>query len=289
MKKALNLTIDILIMLVGAVLYAVSVNMFTSPNNIALGGLTGVSTILNYLFSLPIGVMILVLNIPLFIWGAIENGRKFLTKTVIATVFVSVAIDVMAALPWQFYYEGDTFLASIFGGLLSGLGLALIFFRGGTTGGTDIIARNIHKHIPHISVGTFILICDAVIFVAAAIVYRHIESALYAVITVFVSTKVIDAVLYGFSGDNGKLMFIITDKYEELSKEIISRIGRGVTLLDAHGAYSNDEKQVLLCAVRPSQVHKTKTLVRSVDENAFIVVTTANAISGKGFQSIENP
>ncbi|MBQ4129688.1 MAG: YitT family protein [Ruminococcus sp.] len=273
-------------MFIGSVMYAASVNTFTSPNNIAPGGLTGVGTMLNHLFDLPIGVVILVLNIPLFIWGAIENGRKFLTKTIVATVLVSVIIDVMA--PFSYKYEGDTLLAAIFGGLLSGLGLAFIFFRGGTTGGTDIVARIIHKHHPHISVGTMILIVDAVVFIAAAFVYQSIESALYAVITVFVSTKVIDTVIYGIAHDNGKLMFIITNKYEELSSEIIERIGRGVTLLDAQGAYKNESKKVLLCAVRPSQVHKTKVLVNSVDENAFIVVTTANAISGKGFAPTEN-
>ena len=286
-NKATTIITDYVVMLIGAALYAASVNIFTSPNDIAPGGLTGVATMLNFAFSLPIGIMIFVLNIPLFIWGAVENGRKFLTKTIIATVFVSVAIDAMALIP--FVYRGDTFLASIFGGLLSGLGLAFIFYRGGTTGGTDIIARNIHKHLPHISMGTVILCADAVVFVAAALVYHSIESALYAVITVFVSTKVIDAVIYGVAHDNGKLLFIITDKFDELSTLILERIGRGVTMLDAHGAYSNDDKKVLLCAVRPSQVHKIKSLVTSLDKNAFIVVTTANAISGKGFASSENP
>lgn len=286
-NKATTIITDYVVMLIGAALYAASVNIFTSPNDIAPGGLTGVATMLNFTFSLPIGIMIFVLNIPLFIWGAVENGRKFLTKTIIATVFVSVAIDAMALIP--FVYRGDTFLASIFGGLLSGLGLAFIFYRGGTTGGTDIIARNIHKHLPHISMGTVILCADAVVFVAAALVYHSIESALYAVITVFVSTKVIDAVIYGVAHDNGKLLFIITDKFDELSTLILERIGRGVTMLDAHGAYSNDDKKVLLCAVRPSQVHKIKSLVTSLDKNAFIVVTTANAISGKGFASSENP
>ena len=286
-NKVLSTIGDYVIIFVGAVLYATSVNTFTAPNDIAPGGLTGVSTMLHYLFSLPIGVMILVLNIPLFIWGAIENGKKFLTKTIVATVFISVLIDVME--PFSFKYEGDTLLASVFGGLLSGLGLAFIFFRGGTTGGTDIVARNIHKRVPHISMGTVILGCDALIIASAAFVYHSIESALYAVITVFVSTKVIDTVVYGIAHDNGKLMFIVTDKFEELSKTIMEQVGRGVTLLDAQGAYSNDTKKVLLCALRPSQVHKTKVIVNSVDENAFIIVTTANAISGKGFASSENP
>ncbi|MDO4748545.1 MAG: YitT family protein [Eubacteriales bacterium] len=284
-SKVFTAVCDYVIMFIGAVLYAASVNTFTSPNDIAPGGLTGVGTIFNHLFGLPIGVMILVLNIPLFIWGAFENGRKFLTKTIVATIFVSVIIDVME--PFSYEYKGDPMLAAIFGGLLSGLGLAFVFYRGGTTGGTDIIARNIHKHFPHVSMGTIILVCDAIIFIAAAIVYHSIESALYAVITIFVSTKVIDVVIYGVAHDNGKLMFIITDKYAELSEAIIEQIGRGVTQLDAHGAYSHNNKEVLLCALRTSQVHKTKVLVNSIDENAFIIVTTANAISGKGFTPTE--
>lgn len=285
-KKVFDTVVDYLIIFAGALLYALAVNIFTSPNDIAPGGLTGVSTMLNHVFGLPIGIMILVLNIPLFIWGAVENGKKFLTKTIVATVFISIVIDATA--PFVFKYEGDTLLAALFGGLLSGIGLAFIFYRGGTTGGTDIIARNLHKRFPHISMGTVILAADAVIIIAAALVYHSIESALYAVITVFVSTKVIDTIVYGVAHDNGKLMFIITDKYEELSLVIMEQIGRGVTQLDAHGAYNNDSKKVLLCAVRPSQVHKTKVLVNSVDENAFIIVTTANTISGRGFIPSEN-
>lgn len=285
-KKVTTAIIDYLLIFIGAVLYAASVNTFTSPNNIAPGGLTGIGTMLHYLFEFPIGVTIIVLNIPLFIWGAIENGRHFLTKTVIATVLSSVIIDVMA--PFSYVYHGDTLLAAIFGGIMSGLGLACIFFRGGTTGGVDIIARNVHKRSPHISMGTVILIADAFILIMAAFVYQSIESALYAVITIFLSSRLIDTVIFGFAHDNGKLMFIVSDKHDELSEEIMSKIGRGVTLLNAQGGYSNSEKKVLLCAVRPSQVHKIKAIVNSVDTNAFIIVTTATAISGKGFVSSES-
>lgn len=286
MKKVFTAIFDYIIIFIGASLFAISVNMFTSPNNIAPGGLTGISTMLNHLFSLPIGIMILVLNIPLFILGAVECGRSFLLKTIVATVFVSVLIDTTAPITYQ--YSGDTLLAAIFGGLFAGAGLALIFFRGGSSGGTDIISRVVHKHYPHISMGTVGLVCDLIVFIAAAIVYQSIESALYAIITKFVSSKVVDAMIYGTAHDNGKLMFIITDKYEQLSHIIIDKVGRGVTELDAHGAYNNDNKRVLMCAVRPSQVHKIKTLLKSVDENAFIIVTTATAISGKGFISSEN-
>lgn len=285
MRKIITAILDYVIIFIGASMFAISVNMFTSPNDIAPGGLTGVSTMLNHLFSLPIGIMILVLNVPLFILGAVEYGKSFLLKTIVATVFVSVLIDVSA--PITYKYSGDSLLAAIFGGLFAGAGLAFIFFRGGSSGGTDIISRVVHKHHPHISMGTVGLVCDLIVFIAAAIVYQSIESALYAIITKFVSSKVVDTMIYGTAHDNGKLMFIITDKYEQLSQIIIDKVGRGVTELDAHGAYNNDNKRVLMCAVRPSQVHKIKVLLKTVDENAFIIVTTATAISGKGFVSSE--
>lgn len=273
--------IDYLIIAVGAVLYALSVVVFTSPNNIAPGGFTAVATMLNFMFSLPIGTFIFLMNIPLFIWGAIENGLNFLTKTIIGTAFVSVAIDVLT--PFVPVYTGDTLLAAIFGGILNGIGLGFIFYRGGSTGGTDIIALNIHKHMPYISMGNIILIADFVILVMAFFVYNSFESVLYAIIAIFVSIKVIDTISYGTSRGNGKLMFIITNKYDELSKAIMNNLERGVTLLDGEGAYSGEKKRVIMCAVRPQQVYRIQNSVKSIDENAFIIVTTAGTIRGRGF------
>lgn len=273
--------VDYLIIAVGAVLYALSVVVFTSPNNIAPGGFTAVATMLNFMFSLPIGTFIFLMNIPLFIWGAIENGLNFLTKTIIGTAFVSVAIDVLT--PFVPVYTGDTLLAAIFGGILNGIGLGFIFYRGGSTGGTDIIALNINKHMPYISMGNIILIADFVILVMAFFVYNSFESVLYAIIAIFVSIKVIDTISYGTSRGNGKLMFIITNKYDELSKAIMNNLERGVTLLDGEGAYSGEKKRVIMCAVRPQQVYRIQNSVKSIDENAFIIVTTAGTIRGRGF------
>lgn len=286
-KKVFNGILDYVIMFIGASLFGASVNMFTAPNGIAPGGLTGVGTMLNYLFNIPIGAVILLFNIPLFIWGAVELGKKFLAKTVFCTVLVSLIIDLTASFTYQ--YSGDTLLAAIFGGLFAGVGLGFVFYRGGSSGGTDIVSRIIHKHNPHISMGTVGLVIDIVVFVFAAIVYGSIESALYAVIAKFVTSKVVDAMIYGTAHDNGKLMFIVTDKCEELSLLITEQVGRGVTQIDAHGAYNNSSKKVLMCAVRPAQVHKIRGLVHSADSNAFIIVTTATAISGKGFATSENP
>lgn len=273
--------IDYAIIACGAFVYGVSVVMFTSPNNIAPGGMTGVATMLNYLFGLPIGAMIFVMNIPLFIWGAVENGVSFLTKTVIGTALVSVSIDLLT--PFLPVYTGDSLLASIFGGLLNGVGLGFIFFRGGSTGGTDIVALNIHKHFPHISTGNIILLTDILILIIVFIVYGSLESVLYALTAIFVSIKMIDTISYGTSRGNGKLIFIVTSNYRAISALILNTIERGVTLLEGEGAYSGEKKKIVMCAVRPQQVHRITTVVHKIDSRAFIIVTTAGAISGEGF------
>lgn len=273
--------IDYAIIVCGAFVYGVSVVMFTSPNNIAPGGMTGLSTMLNYLFGLPIGTMIFVMNIPLFIWGAAENGLSFLTKTIIGTALVSVSIDLLT--PFLPVYTGDVLLASIFGGLLNGAGLGFIFSRGGSTGGTDIVALNIHKHFPYITTGNVILLTDIIVLVIVFFVYGSLESVLYALTAIFVSIKMIDTISYGTSRGNGKLIFIVTTNYKAISSLILNTIERGVTLLEGEGAYSGEKKKIVMCAVRPQQVHKITTEVHKIDSKAFIVVTTAGAISGEGF------
>lgn len=272
---------DYVVITIGASLYALSVVIFTAPNNIAPGGLTAVATMLNYMFGLPIGLFLFLMNIPLFVWGAIENGVSFLTKTVIGTALVSVAIDVFTL--FMPIYTGDTILAAIFGGILNGTGLGFIFYRGGSTGGADIIAINIHKHFPYVSTGSIILITDIVILVFVFFVYNSLESVLYAAVAIFVSIKVIDTISYGTSRGNGKLIFIITKNYDKVSRGILNDIERGVTLLEGEGAYSGEKKRVIMCAVRPQQVHKINSVVKRIDSNAFIIVTTAGTIRGEGF------
>lgn len=281
LKKVQTIAADYIVIAAGAVLYAMSVVIFTAPNDIAPGGMTGIATMLNYLFALPIGTMIFALNIPLFIWGAVENGISFLAKTIIGTALVSAAIDVLT--PILPVYTGDTILAAGFGGVLNGIGLGLIFYRGGSTGGTDVVALNIHKHFPFISTGSIILIADIIVLVMVFFVYQSIESVLYALFAIFVSIKVIDAVSYGTSRGNGKLMFVITDYYSKVSDSIMQNLRRGVTLLDGKGAYSGAEKQILMCAVRPQEVYKITSIIKSVDSHAFIIVTTAGIIKGEGF------
>ena len=277
---------DYLIITAGAFIYSISVAIFTSPNNIAPGGLTGIATMLNYLFSLPIGTFILIMNVPLLFWGYKTFGKGFFARTIAGTILVSLFIDIVTPLVTP--YKGEVILASIFGGMLNGIGIALIFSRGGSTGGTDIIATSIHKSYPHISIGSIILISDAVIIIIAAFVYKSIESALYAVIAIFVSTKLIDTITYGTSRNNGKLMLIITGSYKEILDSFLANIPRGVTLIDAKGGYSGKDKKLLICALRPNQVFRANTIAKSIDPDAFIIITTANTINGAGFVNKHN-
>lgn len=282
---------DILIIFAGCVIYAVSVVFFTSPNNIAPGGIIGISTMINYVFDfLPLGTLTLVLNIPVFIWGGIALGWKYLTRSIVCSAVSSVLMDVLNYLIGQGIfspYMGDGLLVSVFGGLLCGAGLALIFYRGGSTGGTDIVARIMHVKTPHISQGNFMLFVDAFVILVSAFVYGNIQNALYAIICIFVMSKAIDTILYGVSRNNGKLLFIVTSKYDEVTDTILRRVDRGVTLLKAEGGFRRDDKRVILCAVRPNQVHLTNQLVHRIDPDAFVIVTTASAIQGRGFYAYD--
>ncbi len=283
-KKMKDLVIDGIFFVVGSFIFAVSVNTFTAPNNIAPGGLTGVATMLNYLFGIPIGTVTLLMNIPIFLWGFFEVGYRFILKTMVATALSSVAIDLTVdILP---HYQGDMLLTTVFGGFFSGLGLALIFVRGGTTGGTDLIANLISLRVRHLSLGRMILIVDMVIVVISAFVYQSFESPLYATIVIFITSKVIDIVLYGADIGSGKMIFIISQKNDEIAQKIMDIIGRGVTELRSRGAYTKQDGEVLLCAVSRQEVYKVYDIIHSVDPDAFTIVGDAGEISGEGFKEL---
>lgn len=285
-KKIKDFLIDGVFFIVGSFIFAISVNTFTAPNNIAPGGLTGAATMLNYLFNVPIGMVILVMNLPIFIWGFFEVGYRFILKTIVATILSSVIIDLTVDILPK--YQGDMLLTTVFGGLLSGFGLALIFVRGGTTGGTDLMANLISRRVRHLSLGRLILIIDMVIVVISAFVYKNFESPLYATIVIFITSKVIDTVLYGTDIGSGKMIFIISQKNEEIAQRIMDDIGRGVTELKSRGAYTKKEGEVLLCAVNRQEVYKVYDIIHSIDPDAFTIVGEAGEISGEGFKEIQN-
>lgn len=284
-KRTEELAKDLLFFLAGSLVYSVSVKMFTAPNHIASGGVTGVSIVLNYLFGTPIGTMAFIINIPIFIWAIIEIGYKLVAKTFVATLLSSLAIDIMGVIIPP--YEGNPMLAAIFGGVLEGVGLSLVFMRGGTTGGTDMVARLLGRHFRHLSMGKLMLGVDFLVIVFSGFAFRSIESALYAMLTIFVSTRLIDSILYGTDMGNGKVLFIMSEKNQEIAQTILRDLDRGVTALKSRGVYSGREGEVLLCAVRRYEVCKVNDIVHSADPNAFIIVGEAGEITGEGFREVK--
>ncbi len=261
-----------------------SVNCFSAPNRIAPGGVTGIATVLHVLVpSLPIGFTILAMNVPLLIMARLKISRAFAVRTVTCTVISTVVIDVSARfLP---VYRGDLFLASVMGGVLAGVGLGLIFLRGGSTGGTEIVARLLERRFPHIPIGRLMLVVDAVVIAVAALVFGNVESAMYAVVMVFVISVLVDTLVYG--GRGGKLVLIFSEQYQTITKAVLEQLNCGVTKLHSQGGYTCEERDVLLCAIRRTQVYALRRLVARLDPAAFLVITSAEEVFGKGFQMNE--
>ena len=283
MKRVKTILLDLAFMAAGAVVYAVSVNAFTSPNNIAPGGVTGIATMLNYLFSTPIGLVAFLINIPIILWAMVEIGYKLVAKSVAAILLSSVAIDLLA--PIVPSYQGNMILVALFAGLCEGLGLSLTFLRGATTGGTDMLARLLGRRKPHLSMGKLMLAVDGLIVLASAFVYGSIENAMYACIVIFVSTRLIDSILYGTDVGTGKLFFVMSPKVRQMGDRIIREVDRTVTYLDSHGGYTNEPGETMLCAVRRFEVFQVQAIIREEDRDAFVIVGDAGQITGEGFRS----
>ena len=271
------------IITVGSVLYALSFNLFLTPNHIAPGGVSGIAIVINYLISFPVGVMILILNIPLFILSYVKFGGGFLFSSFFATAVGSVIIDLTTKIP---PFTTDPILAAIYGGILMGAGLGLVFNFGATTGGSDILSRLIKLRFPHISMGKMMLFVDVCVITFSAVVFRNVNSALYAMITLYISSKVIDVMIYGT--DYEKLAYIISDKSEEISIKIQEELQRGVTFLYGEGGYTNRRKKIIMVALKRQQAAKASEIAAKIDPKAFVIVVAAHEILGDGFERNKN-
>ncbi|MEG0640280.1 MAG: YitT family protein [Clostridia bacterium] len=265
--------------IIGSVLGALAYPMFLVPNHIAPGGLTGLATVLNFLFKVPVGMTSLLLNIPLFILGYRSMGRVFALRSLFATIIFSVLIDILPvpALTQQ------PFLGALFGGLLMGLGLGLILRGGATTGGSDMVARMIHSRFGHISVGAILFFIDCCV-VAMAGFFIEIEYALYAFISLYAGSKVIDLVMVGLSRE--KACYVISDEWQAVKTEVMEQLNRGVTVLSAEGGYSGEKKPVLLCVLSAQEVGLLKAIVLAKDERAFVFISDAYEVLGEGFRKL---
>jgi uncharacterized membrane-anchored protein YitT (DUF2179 family) len=273
---------DYLLMTAGAICAAISVDLFLAPNDVVAGGVTGVAMILNDLVGAPIGLVVLLINVPLLAAGwRYLGGFVFGMRTIYATVVFSFAIDLLAPYVGQYVHAPrDPLLYTLYGGLLDGLGVGLVFRAQGTTGGVDIIARFLQRW-RGIQMGRSILAMSALIFAAAASLYS-LDKVLYALLVAFVSGRTIDLVLEGAS--YARQAIIISTKTEAIRAAIIERLGRGVTELPGRGGFTASERPVLLSVVAQSEVSMLKAIVRDCDPDAFVVFSNVNEVLGEGFQ-----
>ena len=268
---------------VGACIYAVGFQFFLYPNNITSGGVVGTAMIINQLTGLPVGVMTILLNIPLFLIAWRHFGLDFMIGSAVGMGLSSVLVDVFAA--FGFALTDDPMLAAVIGGVIKGSGLGIIYYVGATTGGIDIVVKLLRKRLASVNFGTIMLLLDVFIIAAYALVLGRYESAMYSMVAMYVTTKMIDLALYGI--DNACLCYIISEKTEEITEEIVSgTLHRGVTLLNGKGAWSGAHRDVIMCVIKRQQIGRLKRLVRSHDERAFFIVTNAKNVFGNGFESI---
>ena len=283
-KEHKKLLLDMVVIIIGSAITALGLAVFTVPNQIAPGGISGVATAISHLISVPVGTLTLLLNIPLMIVAWRRLGIKPLAKTIVATVLLSIGIDVFGLLIPG--YTNNTLLAAVMGGGLIGAGLGLLLIRGISTGGTDLIGLMLIKRGPALSLGQLLMLIDTAVVLFAVVVFRNIEVALYSMVTLFVVSKTIDAIQQGV--DHAKVIYIVTDQTEALVQKLAHEMGRGVTILPARGAFTGKEKTMLMTIARRSEVALTLQTVCALDPRAFTILSDATEVHGEGFKEMEN-
>ena len=268
--------------LVGAIIYGIGIQFFTYPNSIVAGGVTGVSMIINTLTGFPVGLGTIILNIPLFAYAWKKLGLGFVVSSLVGMMLCSVFVDIFAMT--KIVVTTNTLLGSIYGGVIKGFGLGLIYTTSATSGGVDIVAKFLRRKYPFINFGTLILIIDVVVIIAYAVIFRKYDSSMYSIICMYVAAQVIDIVLYG--AVNSKVCYIITDESLSIKNAIVEQLHRGVTFLHGEGAWSGNEKNIILCVIKTRQIVELKKIVRSHDENAFMILSDSREVFGKGFTYI---
>lgn len=289
-KSVLNFVLKYAVITLGCVIYSLGVALFLDANNLASGGVTGIAIIISHLIDserLSTGLLIIIINVPLFILGAIFFGRKFTLSTIFATVLSSLFIEL-----WGFLFSdkipvaGDNILLSaLIGGTLFGLGLGLIFRMGSTTGGTDIIVKILRKKFRYIRTGVISMIIDVTIVCVSALINKNFELTCYTIVAITVFTLVFDWVLYG--GNSAKLVYIITtnEKSEAICVKILKELDVGATYVDGEGAYTGKEKRIIMCAIKNFLYPRLRDVVREADPNAFMIVSSAKEIYGEGYKN----
>ena len=280
MKTPLKLVGPYLKIILGCALFGIGFNLFLEPHTLNAGGVTGLSMIAHHLLKIAtVGTITILINIPLFALGGLKLGKKFFFDSLLGMIASSTAVDIFAYLPPL--QVDDPLVAALYGGVLGGLGLGLVFSVGATTGGSDIIVRLLKRKWPYVPIGTINTCFDLAVVTLTGIAFQDMTRTLYCAIAVFVMGQVIDAVVYRF--DYSKVALIITKKHDEVAYKIGQELGRGATFLHGEGSYRHEDTKVILTAVKRQQLSDLKRLVVEIDPNAFIIVQEAHQVLGDGF------
>ena len=263
----------------GALLTALGLNLFLVPNSIAAGGASGLGTVLYFGFGIPVSAVVLGVNVLLFVLGYKYLSKSVLVRTLFATFSLSAFIEIFSFLH---PITDNLILASIYGGLCFGAGTGLTIANGGATGGSDLAAVIIHKQFRVFSIARLILFLDLFVIVLSGIVFSDFEVMLYAAVALYVASITADAIIEGVNF--AKLVFIVSDKADDIAQEVMKKLDRGITALKGSGMYSGKDVRVLMCAVRRNQFVKLRSIIRSIDKNAFIILSDAREVIGNGFK-----
>lgn len=282
--KLMHVILDLIYMVLGAFFIAIGTNLFLLPHKMTTGGASGIATIFYYLLNIPMGLTIMLINIPLFIFSIIKLGIKFNLKTVFTTIILSLFLEI-------FKYGGliklsnlDLFTSCVFGGVIVGLGLAIVFKGGASSGGSDLLAQLIYKLTKAQSVSKTLLIIEICIITGVIIVFQDINIGLYSIISMAISTKVVDVVFEGVYYT--KVVTIITKKSDKVIPAILNDLKRGATVTNSIGAHSKEEVTTITCVITTPQIAKLKDLIREHDSKALMYITTVNEAIGTGFKEV---
>ena len=274
-----KITIEIVLTIIGALIMALGVSLFLLPNQLSSGGVAGIATITYYLLKIPMGTMILLINVPLFMFAFFKVGKSFFVKSLIGTIALSYFIDFFDKFE---PLTNDRFLACIYGGILLGLGTAIILKASSSTGGSDIVSFIVKEYKPNVKVGNLIMIIDIMIVALNVVFFREIEIGLYSAIAIYLMGKMIDILFEGINFT--KLLLIISDKTEEIAKEVGEKVQRGATGIYGKGMYTNEDKLILMCAASRGDVNRIKVIAKKIDQHAFIIITNSREVVGLGFK-----
>lgn len=264
---------------IGTIIMAAGLELFLIPNQLSTGGFSGIAIIIYYLLKIPVGTTIFLLNIPLFIIAYFKVGKEFFAKAVIGTIFLSIFLNAFEKIN---PITEDRILAFIYGSVIVGIGTAMVLKVNGSTGGTDLLANIIRSFKPHLKTGSLIVALDTIIVIANTFFFKDIEVGLYSALAIYILGKILDIFFEGINFT--KMLIIISPKWEEISKKINEELRRGTTALYGEGMYTKEEKKLLLCIMSRSEIVEARKLIEEIDPTAFVIISNAREVYGKGFK-----